>query len=87
MKNSKTFKISPSSGLRVEAIEYAGEELISIRKLFKTKKDPDNWQIGYQHVTVPAAGAAKLGEFLTALATDPDLQFTHVEPKKKEGKK
>ena len=83
MKNSKTFKISPTSGIRVEAIEYGGEKLISIRKVFKTKKDPDNWQMGFQYVTVPAAGASKLGEFIKSLGDSPNLEFTHVEPKQK----
>jgi hypothetical protein len=80
---SKTFKISPNSGLRVEPIEIEGQKMISIRQVYKTQKEPDEWKPGYKFITVPAKGAAKLGAYLQELMVTEDLEFTHIEPKTK----
>jgi hypothetical protein len=80
---AKMFKATPTKAYRVEAIEFEGQQLISIRQHYKTKGDPDTWKPGYQGITLPIKGAAKIGEYLAALASDPDTEFVHVEPKAK----
>jgi len=83
---AKIFKASANKAYRVEAIEFEGQQLISIRQMYKTVKEPDEWKPGYQGLTLPIKGAAKIGAYIAALASDPDTEFVHVEPKEKKEK-
>lgn len=86
---SKMFKASPTKAYKVEAIEYEGQKLISIRQHYKTQKEPDEWKPGYQGLTFPVEGSAKIGAYLTKLAAAleaDEVEFTLVEKKEKEAK-
>jgi hypothetical protein len=86
---AKMFKASPTKAYKVEAIEYEGQKLISIRQHYKTVKEPDEWKPGYQGITFPVEGSAKIGAYLTKLAAAVaagEVEFTVVEKKVKEPK-
>jgi hypothetical protein len=82
----KRFKSSETAAINVEAIEVNGEQFISIRKLYQTKKEPGVWKPGFQGITIPVRGMKKIAEFASQIAADPDTEFVHIEPKKKEKK-
>lgn len=83
---AKIFKVNDKKAYKIEAIEMNGENFISLRQLYKTVKEPDEWKIGYKGIAIEARGAAKLAKFIAALATDPDTEYAHIETKKEEPK-
>lgn len=83
----KRFKASDSVAFNVEAVEVNGEHFISIRKMYQTKSEPGVWKPGYQGITLPLKGVAKIADYATRIATDPETDFLHIEPKPKAEKK
>jgi hypothetical protein len=79
----KRFKASDTIAFNVEAVEVNGEQFISIRKMYQTKGEPGVWKPGYQGITIPLKGVAKISAYATQIANDPDTEFLHVEPKPK----
>ena len=83
----KRFKASDTVAFNVEAVEVNGEHFISIRKMYQTKGEPGVWKPGYQGITIPIKGMTKIGDYAAMIATDPDTEFLHIEPKPKAEKK
>lgn len=54
---AKLIKVSDSKAYRVSLIRMADDKentvYLSIRQLYKTKKEPDDWKPGYQGITFP----------------------------------
>lgn len=81
---AKVFRSSESVGYQIEAIDYEGQQYISIRKVYKTKKEPDVWKMGYQGVTIPVAGVQKITGYMQKLVDDEETEYKHIAPKVKE---
>lgn len=85
----KRFKERENKAFYINAIEYAGQKLVSIRQQYTTQKEPDVWKNGMQGVSLPAKSSAlrKFAAYLVTLADKIDaeeLEFLKVEPKQKE---
>ena len=65
---AKRIEISPNKAYRVEGIEISGEKYVSIRQLYKTKKQPDEWQVGRQGVTLPLKESERIAKAIVAIA-------------------
>lgn len=84
----KIFKVSDTKAYAIDAIEIGGQEMISIRLMYKTKTTlEDDWKVGYKGFTFERKGMKKLGQYMIGLATAEDTVFTHIEPKTKEAAK
>jgi len=82
---AKILAITPSSGLRIEAIKFEdGSKRISIRQIYKTKKEPDDWKIGRNGITIPFEKAGRVSAAIKNLVDDPDLNFKLIEGKDKD---
>ena len=82
----KIFKVSDKKAYQIEAIEIDGQKLISVRQMYKTEREPDEWKVGYKGITFEARGVKKLAQYMVALADNPETEFTHVEIEKKEAR-
>lgn len=83
----KRFKASETAAFNVEAVEVNGEHFISIRKMYQTQREPGVWKPGYQGITIPLKGMVKIADYASKIATDPETEFLHIEPKPKGEKK
>ena len=62
----KLIKLSDSSAIQVGILQMGKnvkgepkkEKYLSIRKMYKTKKDPE-WKVGYQGITIPLTDLGK----------------------------
>jgi Transcriptional Coactivator p15 (PC4) len=82
--SKKTFELSETKAIRVEAVEINGANFISLRQLYKTKKAPDEWQYGKQGITLPVEEAARIAKMITKFATDDSTTFKTLELGKKD---
>lgn len=82
---AKIVKVSETKAYKVEAIEIEGKQMISIRQLYQTKKDP-NWKVGRNGITIPyyegGAIPLKLIRVIKKMVEDPDLDFTKIKMEK-----
>lgn len=82
---AKTLAFTETVGLRIEAIKFEdGAKRISLRQLYKTKKKPDEWQVGHQGLTLPFEHAFRIAEIVQDMANDPKLKFKKILPKSKD---
>lgn len=66
-------KTSDTKAYLVEGIELGGQELVSIRQMYATRKDP-NFKPARQGVTIPRKDALKVAKALRALYKDGDFK-------------
>lgn len=79
--SKKTFELTDSKAIRVEAVEINGSNMISLRQLYKTKKNPE-WSHGRQGITLPVEEAARIAKMITRFATDDSTEFTILDLKR-----
>lgn len=79
---AKLIRVSDTKGYRIEAIEIDGNQMISLRQMYATKKDP-KLKPGRQGLTIPLDKAEQLARIIKKLATDPDTEFTVLEGRNK----
>ncbi len=92
----KLIKLSDSSAIQVGIIqmgknvkgEAKKEKYLSIRKMYKTKKDKD-WQVGYQGITLPLTDLGKkvIKAIITIYKSRDEEEVQVIEPKERKGKK
>lgn len=78
----KLVKVGPYKAFRIEAIQIGEQQLISIRQLYATKKDPA-FKPAKQGITIPVDVADKIGKYLKDMANDDTLEFKEIEVRKK----
>lgn len=91
----KLIKLSDSSAIQVGIIQMGKnvkgepkkEKYLSIRKMYKTKKDKD-WKVGYQGITLPLTDLGKkvIKAIITIYKNRDEEEVQIIEPKEK-GKK
>jgi hypothetical protein len=72
--SKKTFELSESKAIRVEAVEVNESRGISIRQLYKRKNDTD-WQYGKQGLILPLEEAATIAKLISKFATSEATTF------------
>ncbi len=77
---AKRVTVSEHKAYRIEGVEIGGDNYVSVRQLYNTKKDP-TWKPGRQGVTIPVDKAAKIGKLLAEIAAGDE--FKVIEPKGK----
>jgi hypothetical protein len=75
---AKLVKVSPTKAYRIEAIQIDDNQMISIRQMYATKKDP-KLKPGRQGLTIPLEQAERVAKWIKQLATDPNTEFTVLE--------
>lgn len=53
-------KISDTKAYQIEGITANGVPMVSIRQLYATRKDPGNFKLGRQGVTIPAEDLSRI---------------------------
>lgn len=94
---AKLIKINDTKAYRIGIIQMGknvkGEpkkpRLLSIRQMYKTKKEPDVWKPGYAGITIPLGDIGKrILRAIVAVFKDEDPKVEVIEVKDKgEGKK
>lgn len=64
---AKTIEITPSKAIRVEGINVEGKLMVSLRQMYKRKKDTD-WQYGRNGLSVEVESAELLAKAITTMA-------------------
>lgn len=77
---AKRVTVSEHKAYRIEGIEIDGLQMVSIRQLYNTKKDP-TWKPGRQGVTLPIDKAAHISKIIKELAEGDE--FKVIEPRGK----
>jgi len=67
--SKKTFELTDTKAIRIEAVEINGANFISLRQMYKTKKVTE-WQHGKQGITIPADEAARIARMISKFASD-----------------
>jgi hypothetical protein len=79
--SKKTFELTETKAVRVEAVEINGANFISLRQMYRTKNDPTDptWKHGKQGITLPVEEAARIAKMITKFATSEDTTFTQLQ--------
>jgi hypothetical protein len=80
--SKKTFELTETKAIQVEAIEIKGQRSVSLRQMYKTRNDP-NWKHGKQGITLPLEEAARIAKMITKFATSDETTFKEIEVGKK----
>ena len=82
---AKLIKISDTSAYRVSIIQMGdnSQKLLSLRKMYRTKKDPDNWQPAYQGMTIPLEEAERVLKAMSRVINDPNYKVEVIERESK----
>lgn len=92
---AKLIKLSDHKAYRISIIQMGrnvkGEErkpkMLSIRQMYKTKKDPDTWKPGYGGITIPLGNFGKrIIRAIIAVFKDPEPKIEIIEIKEREAK-
>ncbi len=92
---AKLVKLSANKAYRVSIIQMGrnvkGEErkpkLLSIRQMYTTKKEPDEWKPGRGGITIPMGGFGKrIIRAIIAVFKDPDQKIEVIEVDEREAK-
>lgn len=78
----KLIELTESSAINIEAIKVGDAKMLSIRKMYKTKKDP-NWKPARQGLTIPFDEAERVLKKALKLVRDPETKFKKIETKGK----
>ena len=73
----KTFELTASKAVRVQAVKLSGKEYVSLRQLYKTKKDTD-WQFGKQGITIPRENAELIAARIAKFASSDETVFEAI---------
>lgn len=76
----KLIELTESSAIHIEAIKIKDAKMLSIRKMYKTKKDKD-WKPARQGMTLPWDEAEKVLKKALKLVRDPETKFKKIETK------
>jgi len=76
--SKKTFEITDTKAIRVEAVEVQSRKGISIRQLYKTKKTVD-WQYAKQGIILPLEQAEAIAKMVAKFATSDATSFKTLE--------
>lgn len=79
---AKTIEVSDNKAFRIEAVKINGQQMISIRQMYKRKTDKD-WQHAKQGVTLPLEVAATVSKWVTKYATSDETVFKEIEISRK----
>ena len=75
---AKIIKLTETKAYRVEGVSIKGANYVSIRQLYKTKKKPEEWSIGYQGVTIPADASDRLIKAVKAITAEGKFKILEV---------
>jgi hypothetical protein len=75
---AKLVKVSDKKAYRVEGIQIGDQQLISVRQLYKTQREPDTWKPG-RTLTIDLEVAARVGKHIVALANNENTEFVEIE--------
>lgn len=83
---AKLIKISDTSAYRISIIRMADDKektrYLSIRKMYKTKKEPDEWKPAYQGLTIPIDITARIMKACVSVFKNRDEEKIEVITKK-----
>lgn len=84
---AKLVKVSDSKAYRISVIRMADDKekttYLSIRQMYKTKKEPDEWKPGYQGITISMDIGARIIKALIAVFKDKDAKIEVIKKKEK----
>ena len=80
--SKKTFELTDTKAIRVEAIEINGANFISLRQMYRTKGQPE-WQHAKQGINLPAGDAERIAKMILKFDTSGSTKFKHLELGKK----
>lgn len=83
---AKLVKVSDNKAYRIEGIQIGDQQMISVRQMYKTQKDPDTWKPG-RTVTLDIEVAARVGKHIQAMAEDENTEFVEIEVEERPAKK
>lgn len=79
---AKLVKITDVKAIRIEGIQIGDQQMISVRKMFQTKKEPGVWKPG-QGMTIDLEVAARVGKHIVNLAAEDGTDFKIIEVESK----
>jgi hypothetical protein len=81
----KLVKVGPYKAFKIEAIQIGEQQLLSVRQMYATKKDP-TYKPAKQGITIPIDVADKIAKYIKDMANDPTLEFKEIEVRKRGAK-
>jgi hypothetical protein len=79
---AKLVKITDNKAIRIEGIQIGDNQMISVRKMYQTKKEPGVWKPG-QGMTIDLEVAARVGKHIINLAAEDGADFKVIELEEK----
>lgn len=76
--SKKTFELSDTKAIRVQAIQIGDAQFISLRQLYR-KKGQKDWSPARQGISLPLEEAAGIAKFINKFATSDETTFEEVE--------
>ncbi len=74
----KTFEITASKAISVEAVEINGARGISVRQMYK-KKGQEEWQMARQGIILPLDFAVEIAKRISKFASSEGTTFKSLE--------
>lgn len=77
-------EVGDHKSIRIEAVEMRGQQYISLRQMYRTKRDP-TWKPGRQGMMLEVGEqkaniAGRVSRVITKLLEDPDTVFRVLDP-------
>jgi hypothetical protein len=82
---AKLVKVSDKKAYRIEGIQIGDQQMISVRQMYKTQRDPDTWKPG-RTITLDIEVAARVGKHILSMANDDNTEFVEIEVQEREAK-
>jgi hypothetical protein len=83
---AKIVKVSDTKGYRIEPVQIGDQQMVSIRQMYRTQKEPDVWKFGRNGLTINVEVAARIGQHVINMATDENTDFKVLDLDDRESK-
>lgn len=84
---AKLIRVSDTKAYRISVIRMEDDKektrYLSLRQMYKTKKEPDEWKPGFQGITIPMDIGSRIIKGLIAVYKDKDAKVEVIKKKEK----
>ncbi len=71
-------EVTDNKAYQVESIKIRGKKYVSVRQMYKTRKDPENWKHGKQGMTVEVDHLEALLKKMKVVGARADSKFKEL---------
>lgn len=71
-------EVSENKAYRIESIKIKDKKYVSVRQMYKTRKEPDNWKPGRQGLTIEVDDLEAVLKKAKVVGARPDSKFKEV---------